>query len=51
MVNFLPHMDLVPAQTQNRINLLMSDAKRELIRQFERHSRTVATFEERLGEQ
>ena len=26
MVNFLPHMDLIPVQTQNRINLLMGAA-------------------------
>lgn len=35
MVNFLPHMDLIPVQTQNRINLLMNSAQRELIKQFE----------------
>ena len=35
MVNFLPHMDLIPPQTQNRINLLMGAAQRELVKQFE----------------
>lgn len=35
MVNFLPHMDLIPVQTQNRINLLMGTAQRQLIKQFE----------------
>ena len=34
MVNLLPHMDLVPVQTQNRINLLMNSAKKELVKQF-----------------
>ena len=32
MVNLLPHMDLVPVQTQNRINLLMNSAKKELVK-------------------
>ena len=35
MVNFLPHMDLIPVQTQNRINLLMGSAQKELVKQFE----------------
>ena len=35
MVNFLPHMDLIPIQTQNRINLLMGSAQKELVKQFE----------------
>ena len=34
MVNFLPHMDLIPVQTQNRINLLMNSAQKELVKQF-----------------
>ena len=34
MVNYLPHMDLIPVQTQNRINLLMDSAQRELVKQF-----------------
>ena len=32
MVNFLPHMDLIPVQTQNRINLLMGSAQKELVK-------------------
>ena len=35
MVNFLPHMDLIPIQTQNRINLVMRSAQKELAKQFE----------------
>jgi hypothetical protein len=35
MVNFLPHVDLIPAETQNRINLLMGAAQKQLIKQFE----------------
>ena len=35
MVNFLPHMDLIPIQTQNRINLLMGSAEKHLKKQFE----------------
>ena len=30
MVNMLPHMDLIPVETQNRINLLMGEAQRKL---------------------
>ena len=36
MVNFLPHMDIIPVQTINRINLLMGRSSQELARQFER---------------
>lgn len=36
MVNFLPHMDIIPVHTLNRINLLMGKAQQELARQFER---------------
>ena len=36
MVNFLPHMDIIPVQTLNRINLLLGKAQQELARQFER---------------
>ena len=39
MVNFLPHMDLIPIQTQNRINLVMRSAQKELVKQFEAKSR------------
>ena len=42
MVNLLPHMDLIPVQTQNRINLLMNSAQKELVKQF---ANKIADFE------